>query len=153
MSGAIRKKLEQRSFESAHQEAILSLLVCADEINRRMEAVCQDYGITATQYNVLRILRGVYPNGHARCDIIKRMIHQAPDVTRLISRLEQSGFVRRGVSENDGRLSVTTISAKGLKLLAAMAPAVAGMYEVIVQSITERDAKVITRICDRIYGG
>lgn len=152
MGEALRDRLQQRSFESVHQEALLSLLVCADEFNRRMDAVCQQYGITAAQYNVLRILRGAYPSGHARCDIIKRMIQQAPDVTRLIGRLEKAQLVQRGASEHDGRLSITVITAKGLALLDSMETAVAQIHQDVAERISERDAKMITRLCERLYG-
>lgn len=152
MGEALRQRLQQRSFESPYQEAMLSVLVCADLIQRQMEIVCQQHGITAAQYNVLRILRGAYPAGHARCDIIKRMIQQSPDVTRLIGRLEKLEFVRRGSSDHDGRLSVTTITDKGLALLAAMDEPVAQIHRTMAERISEREAKTMTRLCERLHG-
>src|SRR5688572_17468892 len=104
MGEYLEKRLQQRQFNSIYHEALLNILVCADYLERQQEAVCAEYDITAAQYNVLRILRGVYPQGHPRCDIITRMIHAAPDVTRLIDRLIKGGFASRGKSDADGRL-------------------------------------------------
>jgi DNA-binding MarR family transcriptional regulator len=80
------------------------------------------------------------------------MIQQSPDVTRLIGRLEKLDLVRRGSSDQDGRLSVTTITDKGLALLAAMDEPVALIHRTMAERISERDAKTITRLCERLHG-
>jgi len=152
MGNKLQQRLHQNSFESDQQEAILNVLVCADYLNKRMETVCDGHGITLGQYNVLRILRGVHPEGHARCDIIGRMIQQAPDVTRLIDRLERSGYVSRGASQSDGRLSITTITERGIALLLNMEPEVRAIHLTIAERISDRDARLLSKLCERIYG-
>lgn len=153
MGDLLKKRLQQQKFSSPYQEALLNILVCADHFTRRMEAVCAQHGITAAQYNVLRILRGVYPNGHARCDIINRMLQAAPDVTRLIDRLIRAGLARRGRSEIDGRLSLTFITPQGLALLDLMEPDISASDVALSELISERDARQISKLCERIYGG
>lgn len=88
MTEALSRRLKQARFSSAHQEALLSLAVAAGAINDLVDEVCGKHGLTRPQYNVLRILRGVYPEGHPRCEIAQRMIERAPDVTRLVDRLQ-----------------------------------------------------------------
>jgi DNA-binding MarR family transcriptional regulator len=153
MGDLLKKRLQQQKFSSPYQEALLNILVCADHLTRRMEAVCAQHGITAAQYNVLRILRGVYPNGHARCDIINRMLQTAPDVTRLIDRLIRAGLARRGRSEIDARLSLTFITEQGLELLAVMDPDILAGELSLAQLVSERDARQVSKLCERIYGG
>src|SRR5271167_4652707 len=95
MTEALSRRLKQARFASAQQEALLSVAVAAGIINDMVDEVCGRHGLTRPQYNVLRILRGVHPEGHPRCEISQRMIERAPDVTRLVDRLQSRGLVRR----------------------------------------------------------
>lgn len=122
MSDALSRRLQQPRFSGPAQEAILSVLVAANTLNDIMDDVCRKHDITRPQYNVLRILRGVHPSGHARCDIARRMVERAPDVTRLVDRLQARGLVKRQRGNDDQRQAVTCITAKGLKLLHNMQP-------------------------------
>lgn len=148
MGQQLKERIKQDTFTSSYQEAILAILVCADQISRRTETVCELHGITAAQYNVLRILRGVYPDGHPRSVIISRMINVAPDVTRLIDRLEKAGFAERLKSNADGRLSVTFITRKGMDLLHKIQPDIDRIEENIRQSLNEADAKRLAELID-----
>lgn len=150
MTEALQERLQQRSFTSPYQEAHLSIVVAADALQRTTEAVCQEFGITAAQYNVLRILRGVYPEGHARCDIIERMITAAPDVTRLIDRLVNAGLAKRGRSTDDARLSLTFITKKGLRLLDDIEPSILALDQQLASMMTLQEAQNVARICGLI---
>ena len=72
--------------------------------------------LSATQYNVLRILRGS-PEGLACGEIASRMITRDPDVTRLLDRLEKRGLISRRRESKDRRTVMARITADGLKLL------------------------------------
>jgi hypothetical protein len=76
-------------------EAFVALLRVAGQLQRDLDDACHEFGLTHDQYNVLRILRGVHPEGHPRFEIAARLVRRAPDVTRLIDRLERRGWVRR----------------------------------------------------------
>jgi DNA-binding MarR family transcriptional regulator len=152
MGEILRRRIKQEQFSSPYQEAFLSLLVAADHVQRKMDESCEANGITSAQYNVLRILRGVHPNGHPRCDIIDRMLQEAPDVTRLIDRLEKAGLVSRGKSEEDGRLSLTFITKEGLALLDKMQPHITEANEVFSAKLSEQEALQLTSLCERIFG-
>lgn len=150
MSSRVLERLKQRAFDSKYQEAVLSLLVAADMINRILESRCESHGITAAQYNVLRILRGVHPGGHPRCEIIDRMIHVAPDVTRLIDRLERLGLAQRAKSTTDGRLSLTFITPKGLALLETMQNDIENFNSIIAEHLTEAEARTLAMLTEKV---
>ena len=153
MPGGLAQRIKQTTdFESPAQEAMLNLFVAAAYTRRQIEQVCQDFGIQFSHYNVLRILRGVYPEGHARCDIIDRMIDPSPDVTRLIDKLVHHGFVERSRSEEDRRVTIHTITDEGLDLLDDMHPAITDVQERFGQRIAQRDLEHLSRICEGIYG-
>jgi DNA-binding MarR family transcriptional regulator len=149
---ALKRRIQQERFESTLQEAILNLMVAAAYVNKRMERVCAEHGITAGQYNVLRILKGVHPGGHSRCDIARRLIDRAPDVTRLVDRLERRGLVERARSDEDRRLSVSRLTAAGLALLERMEPDVRAANEHFADRVSLKDRRELSRICEGIYG-
>jgi DNA-binding MarR family transcriptional regulator len=148
MGQKLRKRIRQESFATPQHEAVLSLLVASASVEEDVDVMCERFGITVAQYNVLRILRGIFPDGHARCDIIDRMIKRAPDVTRLIDRLVSAGYARRGKSEEDGRLSLTFITPKGIKLLDKMSAEMDAIDLRLAKTLSDRDAKTLTRLCE-----
>lgn len=109
---------QQRPFTSAEQEAYLSILRTASVLSDGIDRVLRPAGITAAQYNVLRILRGAEPNGLCRNDVRDRMLTRMPDMTRLLDRMEAAGLVGRERSSNDRRFVTTRITPKGLRILA-----------------------------------
>jgi DNA-binding MarR family transcriptional regulator len=152
MGEALKRRIKQESaFESPAEEALLNLLVAADHMRDRIDKVCAAHGITRGQYNVLRILRGAHPKGHPRCEIAARMLEKAPDVTRLVDRLEEQDLVERDRSEDDRRLSLTRITDKGLKLLDTIAPAFEELAKYFSERISRRDCRELTRICEGLY--
>jgi DNA-binding MarR family transcriptional regulator len=152
MGDALRRRIQQEHFESPLHEAILNLLVAADYVRDRTERSCAEVGITASQYNVLRILRGAHPEGHPRCEIARRMVERAPDVTRLIDRLEKQGLVERDRTARDRRLSISRITPAGLALLAEMDPKMRQSQEHFAERLSPADRAELSRICEAIYG-
>jgi DNA-binding MarR family transcriptional regulator len=119
--GGLKQEIAQRRpFASLEQEALLNLMRAADRINRAMQQRIRPWGVTATQYNVLRILRGSHPDGLTCTAIGERMITAEPDITRLLSRLKGLKLVRQQRDRRDRRQVCTHISEAGLKLLAQM---------------------------------
>jgi DNA-binding MarR family transcriptional regulator len=152
MGDALRRRIEQSRFESPVQEALLNLMVAADHLRSRIERVCSEFGLSASQYNVLRILRGVHPAGHSRCEIARRMLERAPDVTRLIDRLEKRGWAARDRCEHDRRLSISRITDAGLELLERIGPSVENVQRELAARVPLRDCRELSRICEEIYG-
>lgn len=131
---------------------MLNLLVAADHMRQKAEEACAPFGITLPQFNVLRILRGVHPDGHPRCEIIRRMVERAPDVTRLVDRLEKQGFAVRARSDEDRRRSVTRITPEGLALLDRIDPHMREVSAYFAERVSRRDQRELSRICEGVYG-
>ena len=121
----LKAELKQRKpFRGIRHEAHLSIMRTAAELEHAMESAVKPHGITATQYNVLRILRGAGPEGLCRHEIGTRMLRRVPDVTRLIDRMEEMTLVARERAGRDRRFVTTRITDAGLKVLAALDPVV-----------------------------
>ena len=118
MTPDLQEDIRQRKpFTSLEQEAQLSVVRTASLLVDAFEQMLRPHGITATQYNVLRILRGAEPGGLCRNDLRDRMLTRMPDVTRLLDRMEDAKLVSRARDSDDRRLVSTKITAKGLRLL------------------------------------
>jgi DNA-binding MarR family transcriptional regulator len=118
MTPDLREDLRQRKpFTSLEQEAQLNVVRTASLLVDSFEQMLRPYGITATQYNVLRILRGAEPDGLCRNELRDRMLTRMPDVTRLLDRMEDVKLVARARDSEDRRLVSTRITPKGLRLL------------------------------------
>lgn len=153
MGYTLREHIKQTvPFEDAAQEAMLNLFVAAAHMRRRVEAVCQEHDLQFSHHNVLRILRGVHPEGHSRSEIIERMLDSSPDVTRLIDKLVDRGLVRRSRSEEDRRVTVHTITKDGLALLDKLDPKIREVQDEFDNRVADRDLKHLSRICEGIYG-
>jgi len=121
MTPDLRAELKQKQpFTSREQEAYLSLLRTADALQSSMETRLKEFGLTGTQYNALRILRGAGPDGLPCSEIGERMITRDPDITRLLNRLQKRGLVERARAKRDRRVIYGRISPAGLKLLHEM---------------------------------
>jgi DNA-binding MarR family transcriptional regulator len=115
---SLRDEIKQtKPFGSAEQEASLSIGRTAAQLEHAMADALKAYGVTGTQYNVLRILRGAGQSGLCRYEISDRMVNQVPDVTRLLDRLESSGLIERERDNDDRRHVLTRITDAGLELL------------------------------------
>ncbi|MEO7455697.1 MAG: MarR family transcriptional regulator [Gemmatimonadaceae bacterium] len=121
MPTSLRTEIKQgRPFSSLEQEALLGLERTSAVLLHGLAETFKPFDITATQYNVLRILRGAGPAGLCRNDIRDRLVAQVPDVTRLLDRLEEADLVARERDASDRRLVTTRITSSGLELLAQL---------------------------------
>lgn len=124
MGEILKKRLKQgQIIGHPVSEFTYNVMVAAEYVARLTEEVAAPFGVTLGQFSVLRILRaagGALP----RKEIGKRMVDRNPDVTRTIDKLEKAGLVERSKGEVDKRQSLTTITQKGLDLLADMDPIV-----------------------------
>lgn len=106
-----------RPLSSLEEGIFLTLLKTADALGQEAEQLTHSANLTATQYNVLRILRGAGSDGLACRGIGDRMITHDPDITRLLDRMEKRGLIRRARQKDDRRVVKTWITPKGLALL------------------------------------
>jgi DNA-binding MarR family transcriptional regulator len=98
-------------------QLFVTILKTADSLSQDAEQIIKSTGLTATQYNVLRILRGAEREGLLCRGIADRMISRDPDMTRLLDRLEKQGWISRQRQQDDRRVIIARITAEGLKLL------------------------------------
>lgn len=126
----LQEELKQsKPFATLEQEALLSIERTAAILSHGVADALRRYGITPTQYNVLRILRGAGEQGLCRNEVRDRLVAQVPDVTRLLDRMEEMGLVDRERASDDRRMVFTRVTRKGLQLLARIDDPVTRLHE------------------------
>nr|WP_240490164.1 MarR family transcriptional regulator [Planctopirus hydrillae] len=104
-------------FDSLTQEAYLQLWRTYDRMKAIEEEIFSQFELSAQQYNTLRLLRSVHPEGMATLQIADRLISRAPDITRLIDRLDDRGLVLRTRKPENRRVVEVALTDAGLQLL------------------------------------
>ena len=147
---ALKHEIEQEApFASAEEEALLNLVRTSDYLIRAMQHKIRPWGVTSTQYNVLRILRGAQPDGLTCSAIGHRMITAEPDITRLLARLKALRLIRQQQDRHDRRVVRTHISEAGLRLLKEMDPMVASSPQQLLGHMSANDLAALTRLLEQ----
>ena len=129
MSLSLQSELKQaRPFGGPEHEAMLSIARTAAILEHSTSETLKPYGLTVTQYNALRILRGAGEQGLCRNEVRDRLIARVPDATRLLDRLEEMGLVVRSRVGEDRRFVLTRITPAGLDMLDQLAEPVAALH-------------------------
>jgi DNA-binding MarR family transcriptional regulator len=147
MSSGLQAELKQtKPFSSVAEEALLNIARTAAILDHEFAQILKPYGITATQYNVLRILRGAGAPGLCRNEVGDRMIRRVPDVTRLLDRLEDMGLIQRAREGDDRRFVTTRIAKKGLDLLGRLDGKLASIHHAQVGHVDERHLRALIKV-------
>jgi len=141
---ALRDELKQtKPFTSLQEEALLNIVRTSATMTDDLEELLKERGITNTQYNVLRILRGAEPIGLCRNELRDRMLTRMPDVTRLLDRMEGAGLVARSRDHEDRRLVSTRITAAGRKLVEELDAPVQHYHESRMAHVSEEQLQAL----------
>ena len=120
---SLKEEIQQhKPFVTQLEEAVLNIVRTASQLTYEATEAFKPHGVTTTQYNVLRILRGAGPDGLPCGAIAERMVTRDSDVTRLLDRLTSQHLVERGRSARDRRVVAVHITQAGLDLLARLEP-------------------------------
>ena len=95
----------------------MNIVRTADVLTAKVMDVLKPYGLSATQYNVLRILRGAGAAGATCKDVASRMLTRDPDITRLMDRLEKRGLLTRDRAREDRRFVTIRLTGDGLDMV------------------------------------
>ena len=140
---------KKRPFPSPEEEAALSLLRTSDQLQFRFARLFREYGLTPSQYNVLRILRG---EGAPLpiLEIASRTITVVPGITGLIDRLQQAGLVSRVRCERDRRVVYVALTDQARKVLAALDEPLAAVNKKLLDALTGNELKELIRLLEKL---
>jgi DNA-binding MarR family transcriptional regulator len=140
---------KKRPFESLEQAAALNVLRTNDQLQIRFARLFREHGLTPSQYNILRILRG---EGQPLpiLEIAHRTITVVPGITGLIDRLEQVGFVNRVRCETDRRVIYVALTEKGSKSLAALDDPLRALHKKLMGHLSQAELKELNQLLEKV---
>lgn len=144
---------QSRPFRSKKQEATIALLRTASVVGRALSRVLEPWGLSLAQYNALRIIRGAGPDGIATLAIRERMIEEGTTITRILDKLEQSGYIRRERALPDRRQVICEVTVAGRRLLDTIDPVVDAADEEAVASLSAREVGQLIELLDTVRAG
>ncbi|WP_417735009.1 MarR family winged helix-turn-helix transcriptional regulator [Rosistilla oblonga] len=145
----LQQELKKKApFTSPHQEAVLNVLRTSDQFQNRFGRLLRKYGLTGSQYNVLRILRGE-GKPLPSLEIADRMIQVVPAITGLIDRLEKQGFVSRDRSTIDRRVVNVAITNKGLDVLEPLDRPVNTLHKQLLKHLDRSELAQLSHLLEK----
>lgn len=144
--------IKQKSFKSEGHKLNLNLIHTYSWLVNEQKGYYEEYGLTMQQYNVLRILRGHFPEPYSTHMIRERMLDKMSDVSRIVDRLCKKNLVVSTKCRSDKRLVDVVISDKGLKLLKEMDDSIDGLGKMF-DNLSKSEQTTLNNLLDKIRNG
>lgn len=151
MANRLKDEIRQnKPFSGLEEEALLNIRRTSGYVEHVTQQVLKKHGLTDSQYNVLRILRGAGPDGLRCSDIGERMITPDPDITRLISRLQQRKLVGRHRDTRDRRVVHIRISPAGSSTLQDLDPVVEASGKAMLGHLSQDKLTLLIELLEEV---
>lgn len=148
----IEQDIKQAKFRNFHQKAGINLLYTISWIRDRTKVVFESEDITPQQFNILRILRGSFPQPLSTLQIRERMLDKMSDTSRIVDRLIVKGLVKKLTCKQDRRLVDVIISDKGKKLLERL-DLRQDEIDGVLKNLSDKEAAQLSDLLDKIRDG
>lgn len=145
----LEQAIQSTKFKNQTHKAGLNILYTAWWLKTIMSKELKEFGLTHEQYNVLRILKGKFPDQICVRDVACRMIEKSSNVPRIVDRLEIKKLVKRTTSNIDKRETVITLTQSGLVLLEATTKKVDELFERSML-LNEHDATQLNSLLEKV---
>lgn len=154
MASHLQDEIKQtKPFARPGDEALLSILRTASVLEHAFNELLRPFGLTMTQYNVLRILQGAGAAGLCGREIGERLVSRVPDVSRLLDRMADTGLVAKERDAADRRHVTTRLTAKGRRLLAQATPPLMEAEGGRMDRLSARSVKAVIEALELIREG
>ena len=155
MAQPISRDIRQtKPFQSLQQQVVLNLMRTSREVEESwIQYLKRTEGISPSQFNILRILRGARPKPVKISDIADRMVTRDPDVTRLVDRLIKQGLARRERDDSDRRVVLVEITAAGLALLSRLDQPVLEYVDAAMAGLKPQQLRALDTLLNEVRAG
>jgi DNA-binding MarR family transcriptional regulator len=145
----LEKEIHQNKFQSEQQKLLLNIIFTASWFNLKNTQRLKPYGISPQQYNILRILRGQYPNSATVTLLTERMLDKNSNASRLVEKLRLKQLLDRCECPEDRRAVNVRITDKGLALLNKLDEK-DNQMEKHLSNVSDEEATLVNRILDKL---
>jgi DNA-binding MarR family transcriptional regulator len=143
---------QTKPFASPTAEALLSVMRTAAVLEHHLSEVLKPFGLTPTQYNVLRILRGAGNTGLCGREVAERLVSKVPDISRLLDRMEEMQLIDRERDPADRRHVTSRISSKGVRVLEQATPSLAAVERTRFAGLEPAQVKLLIEALAQVRG-
>lgn len=147
----LEEVIKQRSFKTENEKVIVNIYYTAYWLNDINNKIVNEYDISTQQYNILRILRGQYPNCVTVNLIRERMLDKNSGVSRMVEKLRKKGMLERHLNESDRRQVDVKITEQGLAVLNELDEKITELHS-LVNSLNEDEKKQLNYLLDKLRG-
>lgn len=146
----ISEAIKQKSFSSPHEMALINVLFTSNWLRDKQKEYFYPYDLKPQHFNVLRILKGKYPDNSCPGDIKDVMLDKSPDLTRLIDKMMKMGLVERNVCQENRRKVDVKITDKGLSIVDDISERMNAMYTLWKDKLSEKEAQKLSELLDKL---
>ena len=147
MTSKLQEEIKQgKPFRSPQEELWLNLARTTAMASHVIEQGLRQHGLSPTQYNVLRILRGAGPAGLCQYEIGDRLVAQVPDVPRIVERMAKAGLLQRTRGTSDRRMVMASLTEAGLQLVGSLDEPVAAMVSGIFSGLADAEVEKLNEL-------
>ncbi len=145
----LEDEIKQKSFKSEKEKVLVNLIFTYNYFQQTFEALMKPFQITPQQYNILRILKGQYPNAISLKEIKNRMLDKNSDVSRVVERMRKKNILTRTINPNNRRAVEIKITQQGITLLEKIAPQLENYHNTLVQ-LNNKELKLLNQLLDKL---
>ena len=147
----LENEINQREFKSDYHKLVVSILFTGNWMFQKQSNIIKKYGLTLQQYNILRILKGQYPEPATINLLIERMLDKMSNASRIVDRLEKKNYVSRFICKKDRRTVDVLITDKGLELLNEINKC-EEKTENKFTTLSKSEIKILNNLLDKLRG-
>jgi DNA-binding MarR family transcriptional regulator len=145
---------QTRPFRSLQEQLLINLMRTSRAVEESwLQYLKRTEGLSLSQYNILRILRGARPDAVKISEVGERMIYRDPDVTRLVDRLVRQGLARRQSLAEDRRVVLVEITEEGLELLERLDEQVDRYTRAVMAGLSPQQLRTLDVLLNEIRAG
>ena len=149
---SIENDIKQTAFRTPYHRLLVNIMYTSNWVGDGQMRMLKPYGITLQQYNVLRILRGQYPNPVKVNDIMERMLDKMSNASRLVDKLLAKNLAERTECPSDRRAVDVVITEQGLALLKTLDDGQAQWEDGLQKRLSEAEATQLSELLDKLRG-
>ena len=146
---SLENEIKQKKFRSENQKLIINILYTGNWIQASQNKLFKPAGVSLQQFNILRILRGQYPDSVNLGLIQERMLDKNSNASRLVDKLKLKKLVDRKESKHDRRQVDIIITEKGLEVLQGL-DKIIEEQEKLLSFLPEEEVKKMNELLDKI---
>ncbi len=147
----LQEDIKQTSFRNNYQKAVINIIYTNGWLEQKIKSFLKAYNLTPQQYNVLRILRGSYPEPLSTLQIRERMLDKMSDSSRIVDRLVLKKWVEKQPCSHDKRLVDVLITDEGLDLLGLIDKEEKAIDNHLA-NLSPEEAETLNEILDKVRG-